>query len=321
MSGNASGSQPNPPPPTTGNGGNEEVVRKCKALIQDFRDRKISKGIACSRIANTIPTAFVEGGSGEQAVQAYIEELDQIERELTEAAQRGSRGGADPGPGVGRPEEGPEDGEHRGRSRSRSPHADDERASREGRHRRRSSSPSPHAGHSRKRRVDDSKLPWLVDNYLQDNLLSESLRRSRIMLEEFSAEPSYVLSTLLNSTRRVPFPTSEYLAIIKGEAVNLDKVISYQFSVDHEQHRTETVADGVSLLFGSSTPNKKVTTQADWITAWAKTADAIQSVFPHRRAELEVYRQYVMDLFTTSGSHIHDRVILLDRRIRNEVAG
>jgi hypothetical protein len=117
------------------------------------------------------------------------------------------------------------------------------------------------------------------------------------------------------------FPESEWLAIIKGQAIDLNKVITGQFSVAHERQHAESIGDGIQLLFGSSTPTKTVSTQSEWITAWTKAAEATAFVFPHRRRELEVYRQYVMDLFTSSADFVHERIILLDRKLRNEAAG
>jgi len=74
-------------------------------------------------------------------------------------------------------------------------------------------------------------------------------------------------------------------------------------------------------MFGSSTPTKTVSNQAEWITAFGKAVDATVFVFPHRRRELDAYRQYILDMFTSTGEHAHERIILLDRRIRNEAAG
>jgi hypothetical protein len=141
------------------------------------------------------------------------------------------------------------------------------------------------------------------------------------MLAEFSKDTKYVLGTIINSTSHIAFPESEWLAIVKGYSVDLNKVITNQFSVSHERQHTESIGDGVQLLFGSSIPTKTVTNQSEWITAWTKAAEATVFVFPHRRRELDTYRQYIMDLFTSSGEHVHDRIILLDRKLRNEVAG
>jgi hypothetical protein len=141
------------------------------------------------------------------------------------------------------------------------------------------------------------------------------------MLAEFAIDSKYVLGTILNSTGHIAFPESEWTAIIKGYAVDLNKVITGQFAVSHERQRAESIGDGVQLLFGSSTPTKTVTNQSEWITAWTKASEATTFVFPHRRHELRIYQQYIMDLFSSSGEHIHERIILLDRKLCNEAAG
>jgi hypothetical protein len=202
---------------------------------------------------------------------------------------------------------------NRGRTPSRSPHRGD-------RNRSRSFSPYDESG-AKRRRVNDALLPWIVEDFLVEPTLSPELAKTRSQLAEYSKDPKYVLGTILNSTRHIAFPESEWLAIVKGQAVDLNKVITSQFSVSHERQRAESIGDGVQLLFGSSTPTKTVNTQSDWITAWTRAAEAIIFVFPHRRRELETYRQYVMDLFTSSAEHVHERIILLDRKLRNEAAG
>ncbi|KAJ6627569.1 hypothetical protein B0H10DRAFT_1941264 [Mycena sp. CBHHK59/15] len=91
--------------------------------------------------------------------------------------------------------------------------------------------------------------------------------------------------------------------------------------MSHERQHAETIGEGVQLLFGSSDTTKTVRTQADWITAWSKDADATLFVFPHRRHELQQYHQYIMDFFISSADHVYKRIILLDCKLRNEVAG
>ncbi|KAJ6610712.1 hypothetical protein B0H10DRAFT_1811192, partial [Mycena sp. CBHHK59/15] len=176
---------------------------------------------------------------------------------------------------------------------------------------------------SRRRKLNDALLPWVVEDFIieQTGRLSPELARTREQLIEFSKDVKYVLSTILNSTLHISFPESEWAAIVKGQAVDLNKVITSQYSVTHERQHAESIGDNVKLLFGSSTPTKTVSTHSDWITAWTKAAEAITFVFPHRRRELEVYRQYIMDLFSSSGEHVHERIILLDRKLRNEAAG
>ncbi|KAJ7439124.1 hypothetical protein FB451DRAFT_1059881 [Mycena latifolia] len=251
-SGGSSGSSgPTLPPGITAR---TDVITKCSSLVQEFRDGKISKAVACTRIMSAIPDSFVEGGQGEQAAHAYFQILDKAEKELADAA---ARGGAD-------------------RCRPRSPSPIDE-------------------SNSKRQKVDDAMLPWVVEDYIIESSLSPELQKTRSQLLEFAKDPKYVLRTILNSTSHIAFPESEWLAIIKGNAVDLNKVITHQFSVSHERQHAESIGDGVQLLFGSSMPTKTVSTQSDWITAYSRAARAKEMVFPHRKTELEIYRQYIMD--------------------------
>ncbi|KAJ7938522.1 hypothetical protein B0H13DRAFT_2301550 [Mycena leptocephala] len=157
---------------------------------------------------------------------------------------------------------------------------------------------------TKRRRVNDALLPWVVEDFLVEPTLSPELAKTRSQLPEYSKDPKYVLGTILNSTRHIAFPEAEWLAIVKGQAVDLNKVITSQFLVSHERQRAESNGDGVKLLFGSSTPTKTVNTRSDWITAWTRAAEAIIFVLPHRRPQ-----------------HVHKRIILPDWKLRNEAAG
>ncbi|KAJ7506312.1 hypothetical protein B0H11DRAFT_2186100 [Mycena galericulata] len=138
-------------------------------------------------------------------------------------------------------------------------------------------------------------LPWVVEDFIIEPTLSPELAKTRRMLLEFAKDPKYRHPRL--------------------------RVITSQFSVSHERQRTEAIEDGVQILFGSSTRTKTIGTHAEWLTAWSKASEAIVFVFPHRRRELDPYRQYITDLFNSSAEHVHERIILLDRKLRNEVAG
>ncbi|KAJ7706779.1 hypothetical protein B0H17DRAFT_918979, partial [Mycena rosella] len=162
---------------------------------------------------------------------------------------------------------------------------------------------------------------WVVWDFIVEPTFLPELKQTRFQLLEFTKDPKYVLGTILNSTSHITFPESEWLAIVKRHTVNLKKAITNQFSVSHERQHAESIGDGVQLLFGSSTPARTVSTHTQWITAWTKAADVITYVFLHCRRELNKYRQYITDLFTSSGEHVHERVIRLNRKLRIEAAG
>ncbi|KAF7371784.1 hypothetical protein MVEN_00035000 [Mycena venus] len=94
------------------------------------------------------------------------------------------------------------------------------------------------------------------------------------MLLEFANNPNYVLGTILNSIRHDALPESEWLAIVKGYAVDLQQI-----------HCSE------------------------WLTVFTKSAGATVFVFPHRRQEVDVYRQYIALLFTNTVTGRHDLLL------------
>ncbi|KAK6966530.1 hypothetical protein R3P38DRAFT_2590703 [Favolaschia claudopus] len=279
----------------------ESIIVECDKVVQLFRDGKISKAAAGTKIMQAIPTSFTIGGPGEQAAQAYLEILDQTAQQL--AGGRGGGAGGEQPPSrtpSPRPEGGAGGGRRRPRAVSPSSSEDDE--------------PS-----GKRKRIDESKLPWVVEDFIVENTLSPSLRKTRDLLLEYSKDPKTVLKSLLNSINRVAFPVSEWTAIVEGKAVNLDKVLGYIFSVVPDAPKAESVG-GLQFVFGSASPTKTVASQSDWNAAFGRTISALLVVFPHRRQELEAYRQYISDLFLSCSDRTHERVILLDRKIRNEVA-
>ncbi|KAJ6611519.1 hypothetical protein B0H10DRAFT_1953048 [Mycena sp. CBHHK59/15] len=245
----------------------------------------------------------MEASAGSHALAAYIDILDQTEKELIAAAKQGGNGRGDGGDRTRSPTL---NGSARGCCGQRS--------------RSRSIDPPPDKSTSKRRRVDDSMLPWVVDDFIIEGQLTPELTKSRALLQEFAKDPKYVVSSLLNSTNHISFPESKWSAIIKGQAVNLDKVITSHYSVSHDKQHAETIGNGVQILFGSSETTKSIRTQSDWIAAWTKAAEATVFVFPHRRRELDQYRSYIMDTFISCSENVHEHVILLDRKLCNEVA-
>ncbi|KAJ7681326.1 hypothetical protein B0H17DRAFT_1182034 [Mycena rosella] len=111
--GNNGGAGPSTTVVPAGLVGRTDIISKCSDLVQQFRDAKITKAVACTRIMSAIPDSFVEGGAGEKAAHTYFELLDQAEKERTAAAARGAGAGGAGGAGNGGP-------------RSRSPSPDDD---------------------------------------------------------------------------------------------------------------------------------------------------------------------------------------------------
>jgi hypothetical protein len=115
-------------------------------------------------------------------------------------------------------------------------------------------------------------------------------------------------------------PMSEWEHIFKGEAVDLDKILSSLHRVTVDSERKASFGD-TEISIGSAETKRKVETSSEWSTSWRSASRAIAFVFEHREQELAEYGDYIERLFAAKRSGSHGQVILFDRGVRNEVGG
>src|ERR1700678_1802973 len=106
-------------------------------------------------------------------------------------------------------------------------------------------------------------------------------------------------------------PMSEWEHIIKGEAVDLDKILSSLHRVSVDSERKASVGDTEISISGVET-KRKVETSSEWATSWRSASRAIAFVFEHREQELAEYGDYIERLFASKQSSSHGQVILFD---------
>jgi hypothetical protein len=164
-------------------------------------------------------------------------------------------------------------------------------------------------------------LPWASAQALDLPLqLDDIAHKTRQSLASFSRDVKSALASVLNSASFVAFPESEWLALLKGLPVNLDKVAAASHSVSIGSHATHKLADGVEIRLGLAEPTKRIQSIEEWLYSWSEAIKAIVWVFPHRRAEAEAYQQYIISHFKSTAPRYHSRILQLDRRVRSLVA-
>jgi hypothetical protein len=171
-------------------------------------------------------------------------------------------------------------------------------------------------------KLQREQLPWAMrgdeDSSDERNINGPENRK---LLRLFSINPSFVVSDIRLCASSPPgFPQSEWNAIVRGNAVNLDNVFSNLHHVHPPKENIGRLGDR-EITFGAPKPAKVVETHADWHAAWSTTVLAYSFVFPHRRAELDAYGQYILRLFAAKVLSAAGRVILYDRAVRNFVGG
>ncbi|THU77822.1 hypothetical protein K435DRAFT_577222, partial [Dendrothele bispora CBS 962.96] len=71
------------------------------------------------------------------------------------------------------------------------------------------------------------------------------------------------------------------------------------------------------IIFGSSTPARKVTTHGEWMICWDQFCNAVTFLMPWRAGELNSYRAHITNLFSAHANpSYHVNVINYDKAVR-----
>lgn len=172
-------------------------------------------------------------------------------------------------------------------------------------------------------RVDDNvsavDFPWSISESFTQKSLSPSLRQTIDLLTRFSVDVKKTKRSLLLSQSAPEFPESEWANIIAGRAINLDVVHGGYYTTSNGDRRTESIADGVEISFGTEIPSKTITTGGEWNIAWHSAARATAYAFPHRHLELSAWGDHINNLLSAIHPVFHSRVLNYDKNCRKRV--
>ncbi|KAI0055194.1 hypothetical protein BV25DRAFT_1790845, partial [Artomyces pyxidatus] len=167
-----------------------------------------------------------------------------------------------------------------------------------------------------RRRLDESILPFSRGPDPADQL-SGPLRDILRHKENYSREPKLARRSVLSAPDCPEFPHNLWRDVLAGNYVDLDRVYvgRYEINGDAEESHSlgsHTIRSNTFRFDGS------VTELGSWITAWDSYANAVRFVYPSRERELQLYRDYISQLFAACPQH-PDRVVRFDRAVRIRV--
>ncbi|KAF5385789.1 hypothetical protein D9615_002556 [Tricholomella constricta] len=173
----------------------------------------------------------------------------------------------------------------------------------------------------RKRKIDERRLPWYRKEMLARAFCNPLIAKTRETLELFGRDPLKV-KQLIGFALSAPsgFPSSEWDNIIRGNAIDLDVVLSSLHHVSAPKEIRGRIGQ-VEISLGHSEPTRKVETSGQWISAWNTACKAIRFAFEHREEELREYSKYIEGLFSSRVVSSHNNVILFDKAVRAHVGG
>lgn len=150
----------------------------------------------------------------------------------------------------------------------------------------------------------------------------ESVQKTQWRLAVFAKDWKRADSIVLTSPTRPEFPVSEWKRIVRGQAVNLDIVLSALNCHQSREHEVKELADGLEVLWRDAPPApiKEVKDTGTWILAFGAMAKAVVHVFPWRESELRQWESHILHQFTAVPESGHVYVVLYDKAARNRVA-
>jgi len=274
------------------------------AIVSQFRDSKLSKSRAISKISSIIDdNSSVPDSEKEKALDLYLSELSSIQ--LGRSARPFITGRKENKAIDDSVSDMLEQISARGkRSRDVSVESDD-----------------PDDSPSKKRKFTEAELPsgWInpVSTDPNNDSFSETCKRIKVYLRDISGARA-----LIRMSRNAPtgIPNSQWDRVLRGEVLDLDHFLSsiHRTTVNEEG---ETRVGNAKISFGVADAKRRITTAAEWSSAWQLAAEAVEFAFPHRSRELSDYGKFIAGEFGAKLSSSHPRVILYDIAIRNVVQG
>ena len=282
----------------------QTLAKECLDIVDSYRRSRITKSSACVDLTQLIELgAYDTTPRGVALVAApYFDMLDQWQDELGRAATTSKDVDA-----TTRRREASEMGDYQEAPAGET--GNDSDSGDEG------------GQPTRKRyKLDMSCLELATKSETSAPSLSANLKRTNTVLLNWSQDPKEARRRLMYHELSPEFHESGWMEIVTGKCINLDNVYSIIASSRTIDKHTETLG-GIELRYGTSEAvSKRITTQSAWIVAWTRAARALRFAFPHRKAELDAYQEYICCQFGTNEEHCHSRVIRFDKAIRNRVA-
>ncbi|KZP13630.1 hypothetical protein FIBSPDRAFT_753148, partial [Athelia psychrophila] len=116
-----------------------------------------------------------------------------------------------------------------------------------------------------------------------------------------------------------PLPDSEWSRVLANRPVSLDAINTGAFSAEIDDKVTQKVGDFTISTGSAARSSKPISNGLEWYHVFDIAVEAMVYAYPHRRAELRTYREYIRTLFGALHTSHHSAIINLDKVIRKYV--
>jgi hypothetical protein len=235
------------------------TLTTCNNFINQYRKGEISKASAYMAIQGAIFEADgISNENAEAGFESFIATIENHDAEVALASERGKESGGK---------------EYGSKWQAASPESDPEYEY------------DDEADRVKKPKVDEGDFPWVKAGEFRRTALSANLSKTLDLIWLFSIDLKPTKRCLINSPDCPEFLDTEWSNIIAGRGVNLESVLSGQFSTSNNDVKTSKVGN-IEFSYGVVKPTKKVGNSGDWTIMWNRADRATTFAFPHWFDEL-----------------------------------
>jgi hypothetical protein len=286
----------------------QEDIQSLEQTVEQYIDGGVERNAIVAALASSIAAICVAGKLKPDSsyILPYLEQLDAHDKELADAEARGQ------GPDL---------------SGSQVEDSDDEdyRPPRGSKRSLDSRLTSPEPDHdvnedlhvAKRSRIDPTKFTWRSQEheFLTSIVLTAEHQNVRQQVENYSLDPKEALRDLLNSFGNPAISETQWKDVLLDRYVEFDDILADSFTIEAEESQ--------QLLLGNTTLEikkpkvvSKISSQGDWLNAFMSFEDAVNFAFSGRSEELRTYSRHITNLFRSTHTSLHHRIINYDRAVR-----
>ena len=251
--------------------GRARILKELEGSVESFRKGKTPKTDAISNILRILgenSDVSLTRAQKEATFDSYLTEILSIQSTFDEptGGAIGERGGSvDQRPLETNPVDARQPSRRgRGTTESESDDEDDKPAKRQ--------------------KLLESDMPWYTNPGISStsHYSHPSCEETCRLLRAYNLDISrakFFIKIAPNSPAGIP--SSQWERILKGESVDLNHIFASLHHVVPDEERTGRLGE-TEISFGVAEAKKRVSTAAEWSTAWKRASKAIGFTFPHR---------------------------------------
>lgn len=171
--------------------------------------------------------------------------------------------------------------------------------------------------------VDEALFPWERAGAAVYPRLGNSeleVDQTLLLLDNWSSDPSFVVHKIMQKRGCPDFPKDQWLNLVKGQPVELEKVLGMHYSSSLETKQSRDLGDLFQISVKVPKTFRPIQNLGDWVIAFGKLLEAIEFILPHLCTEYRYWYRYISRLFAMVQPSYYYKLIEFDKAVRLRIS-